>query len=142
MLDPVTVCGDSDLLLTSELALFRGAEIILAFTTGFFLLYTCLYLRFSTSSLLFGLTTTFVPGPDLEMLQIVGQHSIPLILLSYLASTTWDQSLVELKGSFFHLLTMRTQALHMSPCLRSLSLILKHPRKLSAYLLLSVNREL
>ena len=57
----------------------------------------------------------------------------------YLASTTCDQSLVELKGSFFHLLTMRTQALQMSP---SLSRILKHPRKLSAYLSLSVKREL
>ena len=70
-------------------------------------------------------------------------YSFDLILLYlYLASTTWDQSFVELKGSFFHLLTIRTQALQMSPCLRSLSLILKHPRKLSAYLLLSVNREL
>ena len=141
MLAPVSVCGDSDLLLTSELTLLRGAEIVLLFSTESFLLYLCLYLRFSTSSLLFGLTTAFAPGPALEILQI-SLSAFYSYLCMYLESTTWDKSLVELP--FLHLLTWRTQALQMSPCLRlsSLSLILKHSRKLSAYLLLSVNREL
>lgn len=43
-------------------------------------------------------------------------------------------------GSFFHLLTKRTQALHISPCRGSANL--KHFMKSSSYFLLSVNLEL
>ena len=57
-----------------------------------------------------------------------------------LASTTWCQSLVVLAGNFFHLLTMRTQALQISPFLVSSNL--KHPTQSSSYFLLSVNLEL
>ena len=87
-----------------------------------FLLYTCLsgVVTWITSFFLF-LNTFFIPGP-------------------VLASTTWCQSLFELAGSFFHLLTMRTQALQISPFLTSSSL--KQPTQSPSYFLLSVNREL
>jgi len=57
-----------------------------------------------------------------------------------LASTTWAQWRIEPLGSFFHLLTKRTHALHISPILVWSSW--KHCKKSSSYFLLSVNQEL
>jgi hypothetical protein len=56
------------------------------------------------------------------------------------ASTTCFQLRSDPAGSFFHLLTKRTQALHISPCRGSANL--KHFMKSSSYFLLSVNLEL
>ena len=115
--------GETDLLLPSELLrdllTFTGTAGILLPP---FLIYLCLYFKHSTSSsFFFGLDTIFMPGPCL-------------------ASTTWAQFLVWEGGNLFHLLTMRTQALQMSPRLSSSTW--KHPWKLGAYLSLVVKREL
>ena len=67
--------------------------------------------------------TLLPPGPTLE-------------------STTWCQSLSVSLGSTLHLFTIRTQALHMSPCLLWLSSSLKHGVNEFSYFPLSVNLEL
>ena len=113
--------GETDLLLPSELLLD-----LFVFTfeilVGPFLMYLCLYFRHSTSSSFFlGRATIFIPGPCL-------------------ASTTCAQFLFSEAGSLFHLLTMRTQALQMSPLLSSS--IWKQPEKLGEYRSLAVKREL
>lgn len=53
---------------------------------------------------------------------------------------TWCQCLLVPEGSFFHLFTKSTHALHISPA--RLSLILKQFSKSHSYRLLSVKREL
>jgi len=108
----------SDLLLASER--FPSDRLGLVF-----LRYTCLCLYISLFVTMFSfflcLNTFFIPGP-------------------VLASTTCAQSLVVFGGSFFHLLTISTQALHISPLRASASL--KHLVQSSSYFLLSVKREL
>ena len=90
-----------------------------------FLLYTCLCLNLSLGvticSFFLCLNTFFMPGP-------------------VRASTTCAQSFVVLDGNFFHLFTISTQALHISPLRASSSL--KHLVQSSSYFLLSVKREL
>ena len=77
----------------------------------------------STFLLTFLKVTLLPPGPTLE-------------------STTWCQSFSVSLGRTLHLLTIRTQALQMSPCLLWFSSSLKHWLKAFSYFPLSVNLEL
>ena len=110
--------GDADLVLPPEML---PSDLF-----GFiFFLQTCLCLNVArdsgSSSFFLCLNTFLVPGP-------------------VRASTTCAQSLVVFGGKFFHLLTISTHALHISPFLASSNL--KQVEKFSSYFPLSVKREL
>ena len=83
------MAGDSDTALSSVFVLLRSEELGLSFSTGFFLLYTCLYLRFSLSS---SFSLLRPPGP-LQMSYVNHHHlattEVRMTHLSHLSRQTY-----------------------------------------------------